>query len=167
MIATKRTPFEPARVKLSIGSLDDPSLAVHAQYNPKEVQLKRTVPWTDHKKEIVEFGGTKPRAMSVELLFDGFEQHRSIQPQLDVLERLATVRGHARDNDPALQRPHWCVVAWGDAMPKLRCVIESVTVKYSMFSDDGTPLRAVATVELKEAAAVDQHPRGKSAKAKR
>ena len=155
------SPFTGASTKLSIGSLDKPTLAVHAQYNPKELQLKRTVPWTEHKQEIVEFGGTKPRAMSVELLFDGYEQHRSIQPQLDVLEHLATVRDRTEEKDEALQRPHWCIVTWGNAMPSMRCVIESLAVKYTMFASDGTPLRAVATVELKEAASIEQQRRGK------
>jgi hypothetical protein len=36
--------FEPAKAKLTIGSLDE-DITVTAQYNPKEVQIDRTVPW--------------------------------------------------------------------------------------------------------------------------
>jgi hypothetical protein len=156
------TRFQPATAKLSIGSIDDSTLFVHAQYNPKEVQLKRTVPWTEHKDVVVEFTGVKARSLSVELLFDGFEAKRSVQPELDKLEQLASPHDprskapHSKDDK--LMRPHWCIVAWG-FMPKLRCVIESVTVKYTMFDDRGTPLRAIATVELKEAASADQQPK--------
>ena len=32
-----------------------------------------------------------------------------------------------------------------------RCVIESLSTKYTMFSDQGVPLRATCTVKLKEA----------------
>ncbi len=151
--------FESPREKFAIGSIDDASITVHAQYNPKEVQIKRTVAWTEHKDVTMEFTGVKGRSISVELLFDGFEAKRSVQPQLDTLEKLANPIDK-RSHDEKLQRPHWCVVAWG-GMPNLKCVIESVTVKYTMFGKEGTPLRAVVNVELKEAASADQRDKAK------
>ena len=36
-------------------------------------------------------------------------------------------------------------------LKRLRCVIESVTVKYTMFDRLGTPLRAFANVKVREA----------------
>jgi hypothetical protein len=36
-------------------------------------------------------------------------------------------------------------------VPTFKCVIESLSVKYTMFSDQGVPLRATCTVKLKEA----------------
>jgi hypothetical protein len=148
-------PFQPARAKLTIGSLDDNSLVVEAQYNPKELQIKRAVPWTEHGNRAVEFTGTKGRTVSVELLFDGYEDNQSIADPIDALEQLSTVRdANALDED--FQRPHRCVVTWGDSgIPTLRCVIESVATKYTMFDTMGTPLRAIATVELKEANVVE------------
>jgi hypothetical protein len=43
------------------------------------------------------------------------------------------------------------VATWGATVEKFRCVIESLSTKYTMFSDDGVPLRATCTVKLKEA----------------
>src|SRR3954471_20187834 len=34
--------------KLAIGSLDDEHLTVAAQYNPKEIQLEKQIPWQSH-----------------------------------------------------------------------------------------------------------------------
>jgi hypothetical protein len=52
----------------------------------------------------------------------------------------------------AERRPPLCVVAWGkQGMPTVRCVIEQLDLKYTMLGRDGTPLRAVATVRLREA----------------
>ena len=56
--------------------------------------------------------------------------------------------GSDKEND---RRPHRCVVKWGSTVPSFRCVIESVSTKYTMFTDDGTPVRATCTVKLKEA----------------
>ena len=50
-----------------------------------------------------------------------------------------------------MRRSHHCVVLWGDAgMPRLRCVIEQLTTKYVMWDRDGKPVRAIATLRLKE-----------------
>jgi hypothetical protein len=34
---------------------------------------------------------------------------------------------------------------------RFKCVIESISTKYTMFMPDGTPLRATVTLKLKEA----------------
>lgn len=151
----KPLPFQRAQAKLKIGSLDDPELFILAQYNPKELQIKQPVPWTEHDNRVVEFTGTKCRTMSFELLFDGYEGHHSVAWILDDLSALASVRDPTAP-DEALLRPHRCVVTWGVAgIPPLRCVIESVVVKYTMLDTHGKPLRAIATIELKEADVVE------------
>jgi hypothetical protein len=46
------------------------------------------------------------------------------------------------------------VIVWGsrtDGFAPVRCVIENLTVRYTVFSPDGVPLRALATVRVKEA----------------
>ncbi|MGN6105864.1 MAG: CIS tube protein [Kofleriaceae bacterium] len=161
--------FEPARTKLKIGSLDDSSLDVEAQYNPKELQVDQKVPWqkpqpankankTDAESEdgglTLEFTGAEGRSMSVELLFDGFEpngRHVDVAGRVKKLEKMAAVM-KPDSKDEKERRPHHCVVSWGDrGMPKFKCVIEQIQTKYSMFSSDGVPLRATCTVTLKEA----------------
>jgi len=155
---------KPTLAKLTIGSLDDSSINVEAQYNPKELQVDRTVPWAKPQAsnkagsggspgEIrLEFTGAEGRNMQVELLFDGYETNGAgVTDNITKLSTLATVRGSdASASDE--RRPHHCVVSWGDrGLPKFKCVIESLSVKYQMFSPEGKPLRATATVKLKEA----------------
>ena len=150
---------------LTIVSPDEPNPQVIAQYNPKEIQIDRTVPWGKHgttgspKKSgqsgkergmlSLEFTGTEPRTVTVELLFDGFEDNRSVAPTLEVLEQLATVRDPDSKKEEML-RPYRCIVIWGETLRNFRCVIESLSIKYTMMAPDGTPLRATATVKLKE-----------------
>jgi hypothetical protein len=85
--------------------------------------------------------------MSFELLFDGVEQSKSVQPRLDTLHRLSSV-------DDALHSPPRVEVAWGSAagtFPTFEGVIEAVSVHYLKFAGNGAPLRATATVKLMEA----------------
>lgn len=172
-------PFGPALEKLTIASLENTKLEVAAQYNPKELQLDKAIAWgahnqrdnrASHRRELaegqhdLEFTGGEGRAMSVELLFDRYELDKSVEPTVDVLELLSSVTD-PESADETLRRPHHCVVVWGVAgMKPFRCVIEALSVKYTMFSTDGVPLRAVCTVKLREASriAVDKEPHEKA-----
>jgi hypothetical protein len=148
--------------KLKIISLEDPLVTVIAHFNPKEVGVERTVPWQQQKKKgpaDLEFTGGQPRTMSFELLFDGFESNLSVQTEIAKLHQLS-------DMVPALKRPPKVKVIWGTpatsagrgdesasgGIPSFQAVIESVSVKYTMFKPDGTVVRATANVKFKEAA---------------
>ena len=154
--------FTRSIAKLSIGSLDEPSLSVDAHYNPKDLSIQREVPWATHQLADrnndqlgVEFTGSQPRLMTLEMLFDCYEQPdpddgRTIEQLIDVLETLATVRNP--DGDEPHRRPHFCIVTWGDRGVKpLRCVITSLDAKYTMFDRFGKPLRALCTIKVREA----------------
>ena len=153
---------------VSIASCDT-SIQVDAQYNPKELQIDKTVPWqkksqankTNETGIQLEFTGAEGRSMTLELLFDGYEtkgntKKGSVKELIETLETMASVIDPGAP-DENLRRPHRCSVSWGQGgMPKFRCVIESLSTKYTMFSSDGAPLRATCTVKLKEADVVSR-----------
>lgn len=120
-----------------------------AQFNPREIEVDRMIPWLYHRLVPAppQFLGAEPARMSFELLFDGVEQSKSVQPRLDTLHRLSSV-------DDTLHHPPRVKVAWGSAagaMPTFDGVIEAVSVRYLKFAGNGVPLRATATVKLIEA----------------
>ncbi|HEU0032950.1 MAG TPA: hypothetical protein VFQ53_20100 [Kofleriaceae bacterium] len=161
--------------KLTIKSLDMPDAAhtVEAQYNPKELQVDQNVPWkkpeaatqagtqkqnaSEEDPMALEFVGAEGRTMSVELLFDGYENPKAstVARDVGVLVELAAVID-PKSTDEKKRRPHQCMVTWGTTLPKFKCVIESLSTKYTMFSKEGDPLRATCTVKLKEANAVEK-----------
>lgn len=155
-------PFNKCLARLSIASLDEAGLTVTAHYNPAELAISKSVPWgskleqadpkamTRSEQDSHEFKGTPSRAMSLELLFDGYETDDSVQPIVEMLETLSTVRD-PESTEPELRRPHYCVVVFGDGIKPLRCIISNLNVRYTMFGNDGTPLRAVCNLELQEA----------------
>ena len=122
---------------------------LEAQFNPKEIEVDRTNPWLYHRLApgFLNYLGFEPARMSFELLFDGVEQSKSVQPRLDTLHRLSSV-------DDTLHSPPRVKVAWGSAagaMPTFDGVIEAVSVHYLKFAGNGVPVRATATVKLIEA----------------
>jgi hypothetical protein len=142
---------------VSIASLDT-HIQVDAQYNPKELQVDKTVPWqkksqankTQETGIQLEFTGAEGRSLTLELMFDGYETKSSVAGKVDTLNTMASVL-EPGSADETKRRPHLCVVTWGTTVPTFKCVIESLSVKYTMFSDQGVPLRATCTVKLKEA----------------
>lgn len=215
----------PPGKKITLASLDRKELTVEAQYNPKEIQIDRPIPWQFQKSPLVnrlvlEYSGEDGRSLNLELLFDGYEENESILDEIAKLEKLS--RGEVAhpegftavtsydvkreqepvrkseprffpsgkpappplkgpgpwavpDRNPSLmeqlaeaQRPkeeeeppieglkfraHLCMLTWGEWMANdpLKCVIENISTKYTMFSEDGVPLRAVVSLRLKEA----------------
>lgn len=153
-----------AKGKIMIGSKDEPSIFVEAQYNPKELEITKGVPWSkvneanrsnqgssQNQGIHLEFTGAEGRSLSVEMFFDGVENPDSstVKASIQKLEQLASVR-RPGSQEEQYKRPHRCLVVWGETV-NMSCVIENLSVKYEMFSPDGTPLRARAQVKLKEA----------------
>jgi hypothetical protein len=148
--------------KLHFGSLDVPSLTVVAQYNPNQLQIDKQITWKrperlsgsnpDVKKDDeVELPTAPTRSMNLELLFDGYEEHRSVQPEIDMLETMSSIR-EPGSKEAHLRRAHHCVVAWSGiaGARRFRCVIDSLSTKVTMFSPEGEPLRATCTLKLQE-----------------
>jgi hypothetical protein len=154
--------------KLWIGNaepIQGKDVHLEADYNPKELQVDKSMPWSKHSYSNkngdtakndrgnlhLEFTGAEGRSMTIELMFDGYEKGKSVEGKVKELERLTNVMD-PKASDEKRRRPPLCVVAWGDkGLPSFRCVIESLSTKYTMFGRDGTPLRATCTVKLKEA----------------
>ncbi|HEY5935661.1 MAG TPA: hypothetical protein VIU61_13520 [Kofleriaceae bacterium] len=164
-------PFERATEKVTIVSLEKGvELSVAAQYNPKELGISKTIQWQDPKLldnreaqkrkpnegKDSEYTGGGQRNMTLELFFDSFEKHgykpaKPIEDIMDDLNTLASIRDPAGKEEE--RRPHYCVVVWGvGGIRPFRCVIESLDIKYTMFDTNGVPLRAVATVKVRESA---------------
>src|SRR5512140_2927212 len=131
---------------LSIGSLDAVNLTVVADYNPKELQIDKQIPWHQHnslpiakrtrdgEQTDAEINSVPARSMTIELLFDGFEDNRSVQPQLDTLEAMSSIR-NPDSKDESLRRPHYCLITCGAAgIRPFSCVIESLSTKLTMFA---------------------------------
>lgn len=144
---------------VSIASCDT-NIHVDAQYNPGNLQVDLTVPWQKKSQANksnetgiqLEFTGAEGRELTLELLFDEFESGngKAVADKISALNQMCSVL-NANDPDETKRRPHLCVVTWGTTIPKFKCVIESLSTKYTMFSDKGAPLRATCTVKLKEA----------------
>lgn len=143
----------PRPDKLTIVLLDL-GQRIEAHFNPAEIGVDKQVPWAEHPsaksdERRIEFTGARGRTLSLELFFDTYETGDSVYVRyVEPLEKGTTVM--AGDTED-MKRPPACLISWGKGFPKFVGVIESLSVKYTMFFSDGTPCRATAALKLKEA----------------
>jgi len=142
--------------KLSIHSLEGSRTVVTAMFNPKEVSIDKSVPWAKQPtsrgdKPSLEFWSADGSLMSFELMFDTFETGANVHTSFVAnLLKLSMVQDPDSAEDK--KRPPRVAVRWGTGkLPEFEGVIESVSVKYTMFLPDGTPVRATCRVAVREA----------------
>lgn len=120
---------------------------IKAKFNPTELSVDRSMSWSDegNKSEtsIVEFTKAAPKSLSVELLFDTYEERKNVYDlyikPIEALTEVVKV-GDAR-------RPPICLFHWGQ-FPGFVGAIESLAIKYTMFFSDGRPCRATCSIKM-------------------
>lgn len=142
--------------KATLTSLDD-GVVFEAQYNPKEFSVSKSVTWQESEEQgdvrnSVQFQKGAPMTASFDLYFDttgdgGNVQAQWVSPLLGLTNAdIQPAQGEAAELDK--RRPRAFRFEWGGF--SMDCVVEQISVTYLMFSQDGTPIRARASVKLKE-----------------
>jgi len=151
-------------VKCHIKNLDEGDL-IEAMFNPKEIAWDKSVPWQQHKRAkgdhpLMEFSSAKPATLAVELFFDTYETKANVHSAfVQKLQHLTMVKADSNDEN---KRPPLCLFVWGTSFPSFKGVIESLSVKYTMFLPDGTPCRATCSVKMTQADSAKAKVRKKS-----
>jgi nucleoid-associated protein YgaU len=143
--------------KITIQPLDD-NFGSHGKsidggyYNPNEYtietknQYHRTA-MPGLSSPVTQFINGEAQTVSLSLFFDTYEQRRDVREYTGKVVKLLEI-------DPELHHPPVCEFTWGKALStirdKFRGVIDSCSQKYTMFLDDGTPVRATLTLSVSE-----------------
>ena len=129
---------------------------IRVQFNPTEYELESSIALNEKSvvgsKPDVQFAHASPDRLSMELLFDTYEQGTDVRSLTDRVYKLAAI-------DPSLHRPPIVEFVW--ARFRLRCWVESVSGRFTLFLDTGRPVRATLTVKFREF--VDEQPKLQSA----
>ena len=115
-------------------------------FNPKEYVLEKKTPWT----EVNVFGLDSPpvqftmgnrERLSMEPFFDTSEEKTDVREYTEKIKELMVV--NAQEHRPPLLRFSWGALSFD-------CVLEDLVQRFTLFSNDGTPLRAILKVVFKE-----------------
>lgn len=119
---------------------------IEVMFNPKEYVLEKKTPWS----EINTFGLDSPpvqftmgerKRLSMELYFDTSEEKTDVRDYTSKVETLMLV--NAQEHRPPILRFSWGSLSFD-------CVLEDLVQRYTLFGNDGTPLRAICKVVFKE-----------------
>lgn len=123
-------------------------------FNPKEYTTRKSANWERKNQKgarraaFPQFKGAGPVSLSLELFLDASESASGrIAEEVDKLFAccVPTERTHT-DTKP---HPPLVNFMWG-AATSFTAIVKSVSAKYTLFRPDGTPTRAVCTVDLEE-----------------
>ena len=89
-----------------------------------------------------------PEEMSFEFLFDNTGIIDG-KPRTDIANRVKKFRKFLMDYEGNTHQPRFFKFVWGNMLFKGRC--SALSINYKLFNPDGSPIRAICKVTLKEA----------------
>ena len=128
--------------------------AITFQFNPKELSIQKAASWerkpsTGAKKAgPPQFTGADPCKMTLEMFLDATATHdTSVVTTVETLFACcAPTEKSAGKEKPS---PPLVSLKWGK-VSSFAAFVTSVSAKYTLFSSDGTPIRALCQVSLEE-----------------
>ena len=124
------------------------------QFNPKELTISKTAKWgrspqnRNKNSGVPQFQGPEPCKLALEMFLDASDTHDdSVVKKVEQLFSccVPTEDSHQQKKDS----PPWVIFHWG-GITSFTGYIHSVSVKYTLFTADGLPIRGTATVNLDE-----------------
>jgi nucleoid-associated protein YgaU len=114
-------------------------------FNPSQYGLDASFFLTEKAaiggKGVVQYTSGTARTLSMELMFDTYELRSDVRDHTNRIYKLVEVK--AGDHHPPIVE-----FKWGGF--SMRCVLERVNGRFTLFLDSGVPVRATLTVSFKE-----------------
>ena len=119
---------------------------IEVLFNPKEYVIEKKTPWAEQNvfgmdSPPVQFTIGERKRLSMELFFDTSEEKSDVRSYTGKMEEVMVV--NAQEHRPPLLRFSWGTLSFD-------CVLEDMVQRYTLFANDGTPLRAIVKVVFKE-----------------
>ncbi|MGH3839114.1 MAG: LysM peptidoglycan-binding domain-containing protein [Pseudonocardiaceae bacterium] len=149
LLELRNPPTTPG--SLEAGSVID---SIKFQFNPKELSISKTAKWNRNAQKgsknsgVPEFQGPAPCKLALEMFLDASDTHddsvvKTVEQLFSCCVPTADSHIQKRPNPP------WVIFRWG-SLTSFTSYIASVSVKYTLFTADGLPIRGTATVNLEE-----------------
>jgi nucleoid-associated protein YgaU len=126
--------------------------AVEALFNPTEISLDKSVTWQTQEaaeRDVPElqFKNGQPRTLNLDLFFDTFDTPAAVKQDVRDYTELVFKLALVSEN---LHRPPVCKLSWGKMKAFFQGVLERLSQRFTLFAEDGTPVRATLRCTFKE-----------------
>jgi hypothetical protein len=139
--------------KAKFYNADSGSEVVECHFNPNDFTITRTNQWQSKKTSgsnlpDTTFGGMGARQLTMSLVFDSYEDKSDVTVATGKLASLMEVPAAQSPSGRAGRPPH-VEFGWGN-FRSFRAVITQLSQKFTLFTADGTPVRATVQLTLQE-----------------
>lgn len=119
-----------------------------AMINPEKYTEKFRIEYNDEQSPgspntVIKYRRSLPSDLDFELIFDGTGVVNPKRTQL--MSELGKFKRIVYDYNGDIHSPNYLKLTWGKAL-KYQCRLTSLSINYTLFKPDGTPLRAKASV---------------------
>lgn len=133
-----------AKIKITEGKKKNTEITV--LFNPNEYKIDGSTKYSWRKPpgknaSVGQFSNRNEATLSMDLFFDTSETKKDVRTLTKQIVALLEV-------DASLHTPPICTFAWGTL--NFTGVFTQVNQRFTMFMDDGKPIRAVLSVTIKE-----------------
>jgi phage tail protein X len=125
-------------------------------FNPKDLSFTKGARWNQDQKPStpsapMTFGGAEPSTMTFEMFLDATDDmgDRVVGIVETLMKTCVPTPTSLTQGSPATPSAPWVVFKWGGFIG-FTAVVTSVNGKFTLFTPDGIPVRAVCTVAIKE-----------------
>lgn len=142
--------------KAKLKDLDN-NKEIEVLFNPKEYSIEKQTAWKEHHvpgsdSPNLQFTGGERQVLAMELFMDTSEEYKDVREHTEKVEKLMLL-------DADLHRPPMVMFIWGKL--NFRGVLEDLSQRFTMFKEDGTPIRAVLRVVIRECLSASQQNKQK------
>jgi len=134
----------------------DPIDRIPFQFNPKELSISKSASWQPGKARdsattgTPEFKGADPCKLTLELFFDATDtMDGKVVSLVEQLFRCCVPTDKSLSNPPKPGSPPLVLLRWG-SVTSFAGFVTSVQAKYTLFTAEGTPIRATCSVSIQE-----------------
>jgi len=119
---------------------------VHVLFYPSEYTFEKNNDFAEGgphglDSPVISFNKGGMETLSMELFFDTYEERKDVRDYTREITDLLKI-------DPAIHAPPVLIFIWGKT--HFKCVLKRVSKKFTMFREDGVPVRATLNVTFQE-----------------
>jgi len=124
---------------------------ITALFNPNQITIQKTTNWREAaaaQRDVpaAQHTHADPAQLTMDLLFDTYEARSDVRKQHTAeIVHLMTVEKHGN-----MHRPPVCRLLWGKAGVFFVGVLENLSQRFSLFLENGSPVRATLSCTFKE-----------------
>jgi Contractile injection system tube protein/LysM domain len=151
-----------AAIEIEKGSDIAPGDRIECMFNPSEFTVTKGAHWINHQVQgrgqpEMRFVSATSGSFDLNLMFDTTQTGASVSKHTEVLLRLTEPNKNLPSADARTKRPPFVWFSWGE-WRSFKAFVSSVSVSFTYFASDGTPLRASASVSFMQPAKDDAWP---------